>query len=179
MGNFKRTKLLCRLLWFCSLTLVITPSVFCQQSGTNSNSSKTQNAPLPYQREEFPSWLLDLRRADIVAFGSLPFMMFFTTFTVDSYRFYANDWDRRYAPWPLKAAGAIEMDESQRIASFSVALGLSVVIALIDYCIIQHKREKQKKLAPPILTPQITIEPWSSTGNYNGAPQNQKSENTQ
>jgi len=106
-------------------------------------------------------------------------MMFFTTFTVDSYRFYANDWDRRYAPWPLKAAGAIEMDESQRIASFSVALGLSVVIALIDYCIIQHKREKQKKLAPPILTPQITIEPWSSTGNYNGAPQNQKSENTQ
>jgi len=141
-------------------TMVVTP-VFSQQGGTKSQTAPAQTTPAPYQKDEFPAWLLDLRRADIVAFGSLPFMVFFTTFAVDSYRFYSNDWDRRYAPWPLKAPGAIEMDENQRIASFTVAAGLSVLVAVADYFIVQHKRARQRETAPPVLTPDIIIEPWN------------------
>jgi len=53
------------------------------------------------------------------------------------------------------------MDENQRIASFTVAVGLSAIIALTDYFIVQHKRARQKETAPPILQPDIRIEPWS------------------
>jgi len=135
--------------------------VFGQQAGTNLPAAPAQTGPVPYDKNEFPLWAQDLRRADIVAFGSLPFTVFFTTFAVDSYRFYSNGWDRRYAPWPLKAPGAIEMDENQRIASFTVAAGLSIVIALVDYFIVQHKRARQRESAPPQLQPEIIIEPWS------------------
>ncbi|AEJ19727.1 hypothetical protein [Gracilinema caldarium] len=180
MSTFKRYIFINLLLWSGVFPFLVPLSVFGQQSKTTTQTNQTQNVPVPYQREEFPTWLLDLRRADIVAFGSLPFMMFFTTFAVDSYRYYMNDWDRRYAPWPLKASGAIEMDENQRIASFSVAVGLSVVVAVVDYLIVKHKWEKQKKLAPPIVTPRITIEPWSPNGNENEAPsQNRDSEPSQ
>jgi len=140
--------------------MAISP-VFGQQTGTKSQTAPAKTNPAPYQKDEFPAWLLDLRRADIVAFGSFPFMLFFTTFAVDSYRFYSNDWDWRYAPWPLKAPGAIEMDESQRIASFTVAAGLSLLVAVVDYCIVQHKRAQQREAAPPVLKPEIIIEPWN------------------
>lgn len=135
------------------LFLINSITVFPQQAAPNS--------PAPYTKNEFPSWALDIRRADIVAFGSLPFTVFFTTFAVDSYRFATHNWDRLYAPWPLRAAGAIEMDENQRIASFSVALGLSVTIALVDYFIVRHKRAKYKEFTPPLPQPEIIVEPWS------------------
>jgi len=149
------------ILLLCVVSTVAVSPVYSQQAGTNPQTAPAQTTPAPYQKDEFPTWLLDLRRADIVAFGSLPFMMFFTTFAVDSYRFYSNDWDRRYAPWPLKAPGAIEMDENQRIASFTVAAGLSVLVAVADYFIVQHKRARQREAAPPVLKPEIIIEPWN------------------
>ncbi|MCA1949077.1 MAG: hypothetical protein LDL24_00765 [Treponema sp.] len=152
-------------IWASTLLLLLLftgplPFAVSQQKDTQPVTTK-QIAPAPYQKDEFPAWLLDLRRAEIVAFGSLPFMVFFTTFAVDSYRFYTHNWDRLYAPWPLKAPGAIEMDETQRIASFSVAVGLSVAAALVDYILVQNKRSRQKESAPPILQPDIRIEPWN------------------
>lgn len=173
LRKLSKRRFLLHITLFSVFSMVTILPIFCQQSGTGLKNPPTSSSPVPYQKEEFPAWLLDLRRADIVAFGSLPFTLFFTTFAVDSYRFYSNDWDRRYAPWPLKAPGAIEMDENQRIASFSVAIGLSVVIAVVDYLIVQYKRNRQEELAPPILKPEIIVEPWSPEDLYDGTiPQN-------
>jgi len=136
---------------FLSLAAIAGTPVFAQ-------STPISTKPEPYLSEEFPAWANSLRRSEIVAFGSLPFTVFFTTFAMDSYRYSQNNWDQRYAPWPLKAAGAIEMDESQRIGSFVTACAISVVISLVDYALIRSKRRAEQRKAEAKTYPSIQIE---------------------
>jgi hypothetical protein len=97
------------------------------------------------QKSVFPQWARDLRRAEIVAFGSFPFMMFFSTFSVDTYRAANHDWDSRYLPWPAKAPGAVEMDTDEHLLTLSIAITGSLVIALADHLILQFKRARAEK----------------------------------
>jgi len=113
---------------------------------------------------ELPQWTKDLRRWEIVAFGSFPFTMFFATFGMDMYRF-ANQggWqDTRYAPWPLKSAGAVEMTNKEYETTMIVAASLSAVIAFADLIIVQVKRRKAREYAEslPTGTRIITRRPW-------------------
>jgi hypothetical protein len=117
--------------------------------------------PAPYQKDEFPPWALDLRRAEIVAFGVLPFTVFFTSFAVDSYRFADHSWDFRYAPWPLKSAGAVLMDQNQMVGVFMAGVLGAAVIALADYWIHGSKlralKQKEESQSRPDFS--ITREP--------------------
>lgn len=101
--------------------------------------------PDPYDAEEFPLWTRDLRRAEIVAFGSLPFTVFFSTLAMDSLRYARNDWDMRYAPWPLKGAGAVDMDESERIAVFAAGAGAALLVSALDYAIVRLRRHRARE----------------------------------
>jgi hypothetical protein len=98
---------------------------------------------------EFPLLVKDLRRAEIVAFGSFPFTMFTATFIMDTYRWAARgggttEEARRYAPWPFKSAGAVEMTGDEHIITMVAAASASVTIALLDYLIIRTKRHKAR-----------------------------------
>ncbi len=97
--------------------------------------------------EEFPLWAKDLRRAEIITFGSLPFTLFFSTIAMDTYLWGTHNWDTRYAPWPIRGAGAVEMSMDQRILTLSIALGTSVLIAVADHIIIRVKRSNEAKKA--------------------------------
>jgi len=90
-----------------------------------------------------PQWLKDLRRGEIVAFGSFPFTFFFTSFAIDTYRTATHNWDTRYAPWPMKSAGAVDMTWNEQALTIGVAAGSSVLIAVIDHLIVRHNRNKQ------------------------------------
>jgi hypothetical protein len=92
---------------------------------------------------EFPLWAHDLRRGEIIAFGTFPFTMFFSTMTMDSIRYFNNNSDERYAPWPFKGPGAIEMSREEREKTFVAAILASVTIAVIDFAIVQIKRHKE------------------------------------
>jgi hypothetical protein len=100
-----------------------------------------------------PQWVQDLRRWEIITFGSFPFAMFTATFAVDTYRWInANGMDfsdegRRYAPWPLKSAGAIAMEQHEQELTITIAASLSVAIAITDYIIVRVKRDKARKRA--------------------------------
>ena len=104
-----------------------------------------QNASAGFDMTGFPQWTRDLRRAEIVAFGSFPFTYFFSAFAMDTYRFATNDWDRRYAFKPLKPAGAIDFtpDEQRRVLAY--AIGSAVVIAIVDHLIVRYQRSKQEQ----------------------------------
>ncbi len=147
----------------CMVFLVITMGLYAQSS--SSVSTGQQGKAEPYTPEEFPQWALDLRRADIIAFGTLPFTMFFTTFAIDSYRCATHDWDRRYAPWPFKATGSIEMSESQRITAFKISIASSVFLSVVDYFIYQHQRKARKgtTIDTSALAPHINYSPWPDT----------------
>jgi hypothetical protein len=87
-----------------------------------------------------PQWVKDLRRGEIVAFGSFPFTVFFARTFMDLYRTADHGWDRRYAPWPFKAAGAVGMTDGELALMFTIAVSASLVISVADYLIVRHKR---------------------------------------
>jgi hypothetical protein len=92
-----------------------------------------------------PQWVKDLRRAEIIAFGSFPFTLFFTKTFIDLYRTAAHDWDRRYAPWPFKAAGAVAMEGDQIKMMFTIAVSASLAISVTDYIIVRYKRSRAEE----------------------------------
>jgi hypothetical protein len=119
-----------------------------QTSGTNTTT--TNNF---FDLSGSPQWVRDLRRWEIVAFGTIPFAMFITTFGMDMYRWNAannmdfSDAGRRYAPWPLKSAGAIAMEPKEIETTLIIAAGLCVSVAFTDLIITQIKRAKARKRA--------------------------------
>jgi hypothetical protein len=118
-----------------------------------------------FDTSTFPQWAKDLRRAEIVAFGSFPFTLFLASFATDTVRFANNNWDTRYAPWPIRSAGGIEMGTRQRLITIGGAAAGSVLISLVDYAIVQYKRNKVKRqsLDLPDGSPIIIRRPWSET----------------
>jgi len=124
------------------------------------NNTVTINGSIDTQ---LPQWAKDMRRWEIVAFGSFPFTMFFATFGMDTYRYAGTGWnDTRYAPWPLKSAGAVEMTNKEYETTMIIAASLSAVIAVADLIIVQVKRNKARQYAEslPVGTTIITRRSW-------------------
>ncbi len=127
--------------------------------------------------EEFPLWAKDVRRAEIITFGSLPFTLFFSTIAMDTYLWGTHNWDTRYAPWPIRGAGAVEMSVDNRLITLGIALGASILIAVADHIIIRVKRSNEAKKAAalppgdPIITRRPLDDPpenGNGTGEDNG-----------
>ncbi|GHV87920.1 hypothetical protein AGMMS50267_02800 [Spirochaetia bacterium] len=133
---------------------VTTTTILVPSAGTNAKD----------QKPEFPLWARDLRRADIILFGSFPFMFFTATFAIDTYRWQQHWDDRRYAPWPIKSPGAVSLTIDEYKIALSAAAGGAVLAALADYLIIRVKRAKAAreaaKLPPGVLV--ITRTPQSA-----------------
>jgi hypothetical protein len=133
----KRNKLLVTVLF---LVFFSGNAAWAQSSSTSSgNLGSTQ-----FDMTGFPQWARDLRRGEIVAFGSFPFAFFFTNFAYDMYRSATHGWDRRYAPWPVKAAGAVELTKKEQMATLGIAAGGAVLIAVVDHLIVRYRRNKRE-----------------------------------
>ena len=98
-----------------------------------------------FDMKNSPQWAKDLRRAEIVAFGSFPFMYLFSNIGVDTYRFFREGRDFAYAPWPLTSAGGAEKEPWEKGLTLGIAAGGAILIAVIDYSIELHKRNKKQK----------------------------------
>jgi hypothetical protein len=90
-----------------------------------------------------PQWLKDLRRAEIISFGTMPFAIFFSSFFMDLYRSGSRGWDSRYLPWPFKSAGAVNMTDDELKAMFTLAISTSLVLAITDHLIVRYKRSRE------------------------------------
>ncbi|MDR1972051.1 MAG: hypothetical protein LBQ46_09025 [Treponema sp.] len=119
-------------------------SVFAQTGGSTQIVAPNI-LPDTQSSSEFPLWAQDLRRGEIVAFGSFPFTIFVSTFTMDSIRYFQHNRNEKYAPWPFKGPGAIEMSREEREKTLLIAAAASVAIAAIDFTIVQVKRNKERK----------------------------------
>ncbi|MDR1839229.1 MAG: hypothetical protein LBQ93_06575 [Treponema sp.] len=133
------------------------------QASAQSDGSSSDSLVV-FDMTGFPQWARDLRRWDIVAFGSFPFSMFFVNFFYDLYRWNnANSMDfsaegRRYAPFPFRSAGAVEKTSTEFRNSILFAAGLSVTIALADFIIVKIRRERQRRLERPPPSGSVVIE---------------------
>jgi hypothetical protein len=125
-------------------TFFLTP--FFQAAAQAAHDSTTTAV---FDTTGFPQWAKDLRRWNIVSFGSYPFSMAFVNFFYDMYRWNnANGMEftsegRRYAPWPLRSAGAVEKTNTEFRNSLLMAAGVSATIALVDIMIVRRRRERE------------------------------------
>jgi hypothetical protein len=123
------------------LIVLCASAAHSQSSNLTGASAKAAEQTKPL----FPQWVRDIRRAEIVAFGSFPFMMFFSIFAMDTYRAATHDWDSRYLPWPAKGPGAIAMDTDEHMMTLGIAISGSLAVALADQLIVQIKRARAAK----------------------------------
>jgi hypothetical protein len=111
-------------------------------------ATATTPEAVPYGPTEFPQWQKDLRRAEIISFGALPFVTFFASIYYDVYRYYSHDQESGYLPWPFKnndTAVALSEDEQKKIVLYSA--GISVGVALFDFGYRQISREIRMRKA--------------------------------
>jgi hypothetical protein len=106
-----------------------------------------EHVPEPYRPEEFPDWALDLRRAEIVFFGSLPFSLFVTFEAYDLGRFIAGGFDPLLAPWPMRAgseigAGYTPAEKGWLIAA---ALTVSLGVSVADFLLVRRPRAREDR----------------------------------
>jgi len=94
-----------------------------------------------------PQWVKDLRRGEIIAFGSLPFTFFFTQTFMDLYRTATHNWDNRYAPSVFKGPGAIPMTDAELKMMFGITISASVLVAVADHIIVRYKRNKARSMS--------------------------------
>jgi hypothetical protein len=123
------------------------------------SAQTTSKEPEPLN---LPQWAKDLRRAEIVAFGSLPFTLFFATTAMDTFRYINHGNDSRYAPWHLKGAGAVSMNTNEAVITIMSAVGASLLVSLADHLIVRYKRRKaeQEQLQLPKGDPIIIRRPY-------------------
>ncbi|MDR0501699.1 MAG: hypothetical protein LBH16_00105 [Treponema sp.] len=131
--------------------ILLQAPLFQLTAQTSSSSTSSSTSPSAFDPAKFPQWVKDMRRWDIIAFGAFPFAMFTITFFTDMYRWYDNsgldfsETGRRYAPWPLKSAGAVEMTKDEYVRTIWLAAGLSASIAVTDLIIHKIKTGKERR----------------------------------
>jgi hypothetical protein len=142
------------------------------------------SSDIVFDTTDFPQWAKDLRRFDIVAFGSFPFSIMFMNFFYDAYRwnkYTGFDFSlegRQYAPWPFKSAGAIEKTSTEFRNTILLAVGLSLTIALADFFIVKVRRDMQRRnyIPPPSGTVVIERNPPEIIDGYDEVPEEEPEE---
>jgi hypothetical protein len=125
---------------FILLVFISLFKAYSQTTTADAGMASTQ-----FDMSGFPLWAKDLRRGEIVAFGSFPFMYFFSNFGFDTYRWLNNGNDMRYAPWPFNSAGTVGKTTNEKIITLGIAAGGSILIAIIDHGIMRYKRNRLKR----------------------------------
>ena len=102
-----------------------------------------KHTPEPYEENEFPSWTIDLRRSEIVTFGSLPFVTLGVTIGYSFYRYAANGFDYDYLPNPFaKSSAAANLNSDEQIGIFISSGIISLIIGIVDYVISRIERRR-------------------------------------
>ena len=141
-------------------SLLLTPMLQAQAQ----RLSTTEPSQSAFDTTGFPQWAKDLRRWEIIAFGTFPFSLFFVTFAVDMVRWYnANGMDfsaqgRRYAPWPFKSAGAVDMTNREFGISLLIAAGVSITLAFVDFFVVLGRRNAERRRQESIQAGSVIIE---------------------
>lgn len=92
--------------------------------------------PVPYEPEEFPQFLRDARRFEIVTLGSVPLTMLFTSLLYRTYRITTSDTEISWAETRPSL-------QSERNTVLGFALSASVVVGIVDYVLGLRERRNQ------------------------------------
>ena len=115
------------------------------------------STPKPYEDDEFPQTLKDIRRFEIITIGALPFVTLDTTLAYSTYRYARNDFDEAYKP-DIFSSTSFTQDEQKGIILTSV--GISIGIGITDLIVHLIKRSSKRR-RPQINYDDIAVIPIS------------------
>ena len=115
------------------------------------------STPKPYEDDEFPQTLKDIRRFEIITIGALPFVTLDTTLVYSNYRWYRHDFDDAYKP-DIFSAASYTQEEQKGIILTSV--GICLGIGLTDL-VVQLVKRGIKKHKPQVNYDDIAVIPIS------------------
>ena len=111
--------------------------------------------PKPYDNDELPQTMKDIRRFEIITLGALPFVTLDTTLAYSTWRYVQHDFDSAYQP-DIFAASSFSQEEQRNLILTS--LGVCIGIGLTDL-IVQIIKRSNKKRASQVNYDDISIIP--------------------
>jgi len=105
------------------LLLATICAVFPEDTSTAADSGEE------YSEEEFPGWLVDIRRGEVIAFGAFPIMMFVTNSVYSVYKGLSG------GSTDTSSIFSVSLTEDEQLDILYIGIGLSVSIAITDWII--------------------------------------------
>ena len=99
----------------------------------SARGEESEHVPEPYTEEEFADWMHNLRRFEIITFGTLPFTFLLSFFIYDVARYVASGYESDYRP--ISNPNPVHYTNSEKIGIVIAACSASVLIALTDFII--------------------------------------------
>lgn len=107
------------------------------------DSAKT---PEPYKPDEFPQFMKDTRRAEIITLGALPFVTLDATLTYSFIRYWQHDFSSDYAPNPFaKSSDSNGFTTEEQTGILLTSIGISVGIGITDLIVKIIRRNAGKE----------------------------------
>lgn len=105
-----------------------------------------EDAPAPYTKEEFPPLLRDIRRAEIITLGAVPFVTFNVTLGYSISKYASHNFDPDYFPNPFaKTSDANAYTTDEQIGIILTSAGISLGIGIADLIVHIVKRNRAKR----------------------------------
>ena len=116
----------------------------------------------PYSKDEFPSVLHDLRRAEIITLGSMPFITLNTSLMYSFGKFAAHGFDASYFTNPFSTASdSSSYTQDEQVGIILTSIGVSLCIGITDFIVHSVKNSRLRKKAMQQKNKNITITPVS------------------
>ena len=147
MGKGKDMKRVINKLYFAVILSVLFAFPVSKAAAQTTATSHVPLVSTTFDMTGFPQWARDLRRWEIVAFGSFPFTMLFSTIAMDTYLWHTrgnfgfDSANIRYAP----LIGSHQMNNRQRQLTIVYAAGLSAAIAVADFFVVRSRRQQEMR----------------------------------
>ncbi len=114
--------------------------------------------PKPYNKDELPQGIKDLRRFEIITLGALPFVTLDTTLAYSTYRYAMHDFDSEYKPDIFSQSN---FTQDEQLGIIITSLGVCVGIGITDLIVQIIKRSSKKKKERQITYDDISVLPIS------------------
>lgn len=105
--------------------------VVVSQPAQNEDTQE-EESHRPYTQEEFPGWLRQLRRAEIVFFGSFPITMVFTTLSYEGFRLVRSVVEQNAVAGTM-ATEFGSFSEDEKIGLLLSGAILAVAVSVVDF----------------------------------------------
>lgn len=106
----------------------------CGAGAQASPSPATLTPAEPYTEQEFEPWMLELRRAEIIAIGAFPLAYLFANLGYDYYFYLSEGFPVDNIPWPVgpgTSRWVVTQDKDRLNQKNATLIGMSVVVGLV------------------------------------------------